>query len=87
MSRTGGIIESVGDNHSISLTFSTKKMDTFTTYIIIENCHNPHNVKTVRVNFKVEKNKGGIKMIGKRWLRLKTRFFQCWSMANKYQIQ
>ena len=53
MSKTGGVIEKVGEQHTISLNFSTKRLDTYTTYIIVENVSNPHNLKMVRVNFKV----------------------------------
>ena len=41
------------DSHNITLTFSTKKVDTFNTYLIIENCANPHNTKMLRIGFKV----------------------------------
>src|SRR5689334_21876340 len=41
------------ESHNITLTFSTKKMDTYSTFLLIENIANPSNMKLLRINVKV----------------------------------
>ncbi|KAF2076702.1 hypothetical protein CYY_002015 [Polysphondylium violaceum] len=52
ISRNGGKIESHG-RHTITLTFSTKKIDMYSSYLIIENKNNPSDLKTIQITLDV----------------------------------
>ncbi|GAM18857.1 hypothetical protein SAMD00019534_020320 [Acytostelium subglobosum LB1] len=52
MSRNSGKIESQG-RHNITLTFSTKRMDMYSAYLIVENKSNPSDQKTIHITMDV----------------------------------
>ncbi|EGC35017.1 hypothetical protein DICPUDRAFT_79246 [Dictyostelium purpureum] len=52
LSRNSGKIEPHG-RHIITATFSTKRIDMYSTYLIIENRNNPADIKTIQITFDV----------------------------------
>ncbi|EFA77121.1 hypothetical protein PPL_09876 [Heterostelium album PN500] len=52
MSRNSGKIEAHG-RHNITLTFSTKRMDMYSAYLIVENKNNPSDQKTIHITMDV----------------------------------
>ncbi|KAL6074415.1 Autophagy-related protein 2 [Balamuthia mandrillaris] len=53
LSRNGGILEKLGDRQQLVLTFSTERMDFYSTYVIVENLDNPKDVKYIKVDLEV----------------------------------
>ncbi|PRP75302.1 hypothetical protein PROFUN_05613, partial [Planoprotostelium fungivorum] len=52
-SRNSGILETVGDSHSVTLTFSTKEPNIYHSYLVIQNKSNPRDFKTLQVSYRV----------------------------------
>ncbi|KAG2387391.1 hypothetical protein C9374_001723 [Naegleria lovaniensis] len=52
ISRTGGTIDAF-DSHQITFTFNTDSIESFSDYIMIENCENPLDLKTLRASLEI----------------------------------
>ena len=52
LNRNNGVLD-FGEKHKITLTCSTKKMDSYATYLMIENLSNPGDLVVVHIKFKV----------------------------------
>lgn len=52
-SKTRGFLSKSKEKHIIQLSFNTKKMDSYSTFIVVENCSNPGDLKFIRVSIKV----------------------------------
>ncbi len=53
LSRNGGIIDGHGGRHTIVLTCSTRKIDTYSTYLVVENNNNLSDIKTIMITMDV----------------------------------
>jgi len=42
-----------GDFQQVTLTFATDNIDFYSTYLVVQNLDNPHDLKTIRINHEV----------------------------------
>jgi len=53
LSRNHGILKNSDDQHEIILTVSTKEFDLYSTYLIVENCENLEDIKSILLTYGV----------------------------------
>jgi hypothetical protein len=67
--RNRGILSSAGEYQQVPLIFATDKVDFYSTYLMIQNLDNPHDLKTIRIHHEVvsqEKLLYGVLVDGKQ---------------------
>ena len=53
ISRSSGTLSDRHETHMITLDCSTQRLDIYSTYVVVENVDNPHDLKTIHVTMRM----------------------------------